>query len=445
MKPIHLSTLGEDLLYYVWKTRNFNQPTLTGTKGEAIHIIDPGRHNFDSGPDFSEAQIRINDKHWAGQVEMHVRSSDWHRHGHGSDKAYDNVILHVVYENDAPIALPSGGDLTCLEMKDLIPAHIFSGYETLIRNEDAVPCGNQLAHVDPMISHSWLERIIAERMQERTSRLRNLLDALENDWEESFYRLLLRNFGFHTNAAAFELLAQSFSSKILAKHKTSLFEIEALLFGQAGFLEGDFVDEYPQRLQTEYLHLRRKYQLQPIRTHLWKFMRMRPANFPTVRLAQFAVLFYRTNHLFSKMLAAANVKELTETFRSDVSNYWKSHYRLDEPSIKKSKKLGKAAIQLIIINTVVPSIFLYGKHHGLEKYQEHALDLLAALPAENNKITRTFSKVGLTAENALQSQSLLQLKSTYCDKHQCLSCSIGHHLLTRKISMLHPSMTSLSE
>lgn len=436
----HLSTHGEDFLYYVWKTRNFSQRSLKATGGEVIQVIHPGRQNFDSGPDFSEAQIRIDDKLWAGQVEMHIRSSDWLRHGHDSDKAYDNVILHVVLEDDALIVLPGGGALPCLVMKDLIPPKISDRYAELVQSLSDIPCGAQLAQVDTFISHSWLERIVAERMQERTGRLVDLLDKLENDWEEGFYKLLLRNFGFHTNAPACELLSQSFSSKVLSRHKSSLLQIESLLFGQAGLLEGNFTDDYPQRLQTEYLHLRNKYRLQPIAPHLWKFMRMRPANFPTIRLAQFAVLFYRTQHLFSKMLAAANVNELAEMFRSDVSNYWKTHYRFDEPSVKKSKKLGKAAIQLIIINTVVPAIFLYGKKHGLEKYQDHALDLLAALPSEGNKITRTYSKLGLVAENALQSQSLLHLKSTYCDKHQCLRCSIGHHLLTRNATCHEPQL-----
>ncbi len=433
MKPHHLtSPPGEDLLHYVWKTRNFNQTNLSGTDGESILVIDQGRHNFDSGPDFLEAHIRINDKLWIGQVEMHVRSSDWHKHGHTGDEAYDNVILHVVYENDRAVSLAGGGDLPCLVIKDLIPSHVISGYEALICNASEVPCGSQLASVDPFISLSWLERIIVERMRERTGRMSRLLGLLENDWEESFYRLLIRNFGFHTNAAACELLAQSFSSKILHRHKTSLFQIEALLFGQAGFLSSDLQDDYPRRLQTEYQHLQKKYRLQPIENHLWKFMRMRPANFPTIRLAQFAVLFYRTNHLFSKMLAAANVKELTEMFRSDVSDYWKTHYRFDEPSTKKPKKLGKTAIHLLIINSVVPAIFLYGKNQDLEKYQDHALDLLAALPPENNKITRSYGSYGLKAENALQSQSMLQLKASYCDKHQCMRCSIGHHLLSHR-------------
>lgn len=427
--PSKTITIHEDLLYFVWKTKLFDLRELVGTRGEKIRILEWGHQNHDSGPDFSEAKIEIDGTLWIGNVEMHIRASDWRRHGHQNDLAYSNTILHVVLEDDEEILLDGQARLVCLELNDRISKRVKEKYKSLQVAQDWIPCAGQVCTVQSLVVKYWLARVGTDRLAAKTSNLAETLQSVGSDWEEAFYRVLLQNFGFKVNATPCQLLAEGLPRSLLMKHKNSLVQIEALLFGQAGLLPAEGTDPYVVKLIQEYQHLKNKYQLSPIPTQSWKFMRLRPANFPTVRLAQFAVLFFRTNHLFSKMLAAQSIKELTEMFGSDVSAYWKTHYRFDSESTKKQKRLGKDAIRLLIINTVVPFVFYYGRYHDHQEHCDRAIRLLEDLPPENNGIIRKFKDLGVESDNALESQALLQLKKSYCDMRKCLSCAIGSSLL----------------
>lgn len=421
--------ISEDLLYYVWRLKRFDLSDLVTTTGLTIQVLDFGHRNQDSGPDFLQARVKLGNDLWVGNIEMHVRSSDWRRHQHHIDQAFQNVILHVVYEEDERITLPNGEELACLELKNRIEPDILKHYRQLMQAQAWIPCAKNERKLSDLTRRSWYENVLVERLAAKTDRINKVLDQTDQDWEETFYRLLGRNFGFNVNADVFEALLVSLPRKILFKHKDKLFQLEALLFGQAGFLEEDLSDEYAQNLQVEYRYLQRKYELNPLPAHLWKFMRMRPANFPTVRLAQFAVLFYRTAHLFSKMLAAKSVREIYQMFESDVSGYWKSHYSFDRPSEKRSKKLGKNSIALILINTVVPFVFRYGQVHMQQQLIDRAISFLDELPSENNEIVKKFRALDFPAGSAFDSQALLQLKSFYCDKRRCLDCAIGNSIL----------------
>ncbi len=422
-------SIREDLLYYVWDLKRFILDDLSTTDQLPIEIQNSGYRNHNSGPDFLHARIKIGDQLWIGHVEMHVKASDWLKHGHHLDPAFQNVILHVVYDADCPIKLPNGEPLYCLEMNKRIESEIIARYHELQHSKSWIPCAGHDRQISNMILRSWHERLVVERLQDKTERIDQALMELENDWEEVFYRFLARNFGFKVNAEMFENLAKSLPHKILIRHKDHLQQIEALLFGQAGFLHDDLKDEYGRKLYHEYCFLQKKYGLSALDNHLWKFMRMRPANFPTIRLAQFAILLFKSTHLFSKMLAAKNRKEILHLFASDVSWYWREHYKFDEPSNRRSKKLGRSSIDLIVVNTIVPFLFSYGQKHGDQKLCTRSISLLEEVSAEQNNVIKKFQQLGFVADTALDSQALLQLKHSYCDHKHCLSCAVGNAIL----------------
>ncbi len=421
--------IREDLLYYVWSLKCFDLNSLTTQDGQQIQILNVGYRNHDSGPDFLEAKLRIGNKTWVGNIEMHVLASDWQKHGHEDDPAFQNVILHVVYVADITIQLPNGEHLSCLEMRDRISPSITGQHHTWMKAVTWIPCQDNERSIESPIMVAWYERLLVERLSQKTERIKTVLEVTKNDWEETFYRQLGRNFGFKKNSEAFEMLTASLPHKIILKHKDKLMQIEALFFGQAGLLDKDFIDEYPKKLQKEYLFLQKKYNLTPLKSQQWKFMRMRPANFPTIRIAQFSVLLYRATHLLSKMLAVQSLQEIVHMFGSEVSGYWKSHYIFDKATVYKSRKLGKKSIHLILINTVVPFLFLYGKHHHQAGLQDKALKLLSETPPESNQIIKKFSDLGFTAQSAFDTQALLQLKKHYCDQKKCLQCAIGNAIL----------------
>lgn len=421
--------MKEELLHYLWRTKRFDFTNLHTTQGDTLQIFQTGDYNTHAGPDFLNAKIHIGDTTWAGNVEMHVCASDWLRHGHATDKAYDNVILHVVLEEDVPILRASGERIPCLEMKTLIAPKLSSKYLELLHSEYWIPCQAQFAQVSEMTRTLWLERLLVERLEQKTELIAQQLQQNQQNWEETFYQLLARNFGVQVNMEPFELLAKSTPLLLLAKHKNSLLQIEALLFGQAGLLESDFEDAYPHQLKKEYAFLQKKYGLTPIRGESWKFLRLRPANFPTVRIAQFAMLIFQSNHLFSKMLAATSVEEIENMLELKLSNYWLTHYRFDKDSKKSAKKLGKSTIHLIIINTIAPFLFLYGKWKSDERYKDRAFALLEQVPPEENHIIENWQQLGVKPESAYQTQALLQLKKRYCDAKKCLNCAIGNAIL----------------
>ena len=421
--------MKEDFLHYLWRLKKFDFTELQTTDGEQILILQPGTLNHNAGPDFINAKIQIGDTLWAGNVEMHLKSSEWLIHKHQTDKAYNNVILHVVLEEDKAIKRQTGEKIPCLELRKRVPLKLSTVYKKLIHNEYWIPCQHQLHGVKEITRELWLDRLMIERLEEKTQGIAQRFEANKQNWEETFYQMLSRNFGVKINAEAFELLAKSISILTLAKHKNNLFQLEALLFGQAGLLEKDFKDAYPQKLKTEYTHLRRKFDLTPIHATHWKFLRLRPANFPTIRIAQLAMLIFQSSHLFSKILAIQNVKEVENMFELSIANYWQTHYVFDKESIKRKKSLGKNTIHLFIINTIVPFLFFYGNKKGDEKYKDKAMQLLEELPAEKNSIIRKWEELAIHPKSAYQSQALLQLKNNYCNEKKCLSCSIGHAIL----------------
>ncbi len=421
----------EDFLHYIWKFRLFDRADLRTSDGEELEIFSAGLHNSDSGPDFHNARIRIGDTVWAGNVEVHLSSSDWKKHGHTGDGAYDNVILHVVYRNDEPLVLSNGRRVPTLELKNRISDELYNRYHKLIFGEQTViPCEANIGSVDSLTLYNWLTRVLVERLEKRTAAVIASLSKNRGDWEETFYQFLAANFGFKTNALPFELLAKSLLQNILAKHKNNPLQIEALLFGQAGFLNGELKDEYPQKLKKEYEFLQKKYSLTPIENHLWKFMRLRPLNFPTVRLAQFAALVAQSNHLFSKVLEIKEVSGLRDLFTGiKVNPYWETHYRFDAESAQSSKNLGPASVDVLLLNTLALFLFSYGKHNQQQYFINRSLQLLEYLPHENNKIVEEFSNLGVKIKTAFESQALLELKNNYCNYKKCLQCGVGNRIL----------------
>jgi len=426
---------NEDFLHYVWKFKLFNFKDLTITDGQTLEILSVGMHNLNAGPDFSNSRIRIGDTVWAGNTEIHLAASDWEKHNHTADSAYDTVILHVVYRNDKPITATDGRALPTLELRDRIPADLYLRYHQLmlVNERRVIPCQATLKTVNSIKLNNWLTRVLIERLDKKASIAIEVLKSNNGDWETTFYQFLAANFGFSINALPFEMLAKSLPQNILAKHKRNALQVEALIFGQAGFLEEDFQDDYPQRLKNEYSFLRKKYQLNPIEKHLWKFMRLRPQNFPTIRLAQFAALIMQSQHLFSKILEFKDVKVVRELFNNiDVNEYWETHYRFDQESKPASKNFGKASVDLLLINTVALFLFAYGRHHQQEQYIDRSLTLLENLPFERNHIVDDFEEMGVTVKSAFESQALLELKNNYCNHKKCLQCGIGNYILNLK-------------
>lgn len=421
----------EDFLHYVWKFRLFERAGLQTTDGEELEIFSAGMHNSDSGPDFQNARVRIGSTVWAGNVEVHISSSDWQKHGHTTDDSYSNVVLHVVYKDDRPLILPGGRRVPTLELHSRIPDDLYNRYHNLVfGNQTIIPCEANIGTVDGLTMQNWLTRVLVERLEKRSAAVIDTLNLNRGDWEETFYQFLAANFGFKTNALPFELLAKSLPQITLAKHKNSPLQIEALIFGQAGFLSGDVKDEYPLKLKSEYEFLQKKYKLTPIENHLWKFMRLRPQNFPTIRLAQFAALVVHSNHLFSKVLEIKDVKALRNLFSEiKVNAYWENHYRLDAESVPSSKNMGPASIDILLLNTLALFLFSYGKHNQIQHYINRCLKLLEHLPNENNKIITDFTNLGVKITTAFESQALLELKNNYCNYKKCLHCGVGNKIL----------------
>ena len=421
--------MREHFLHYLWRMKRFHLENLQTTEGEPLQITHFGQANYHAGPDFLNARIKVGDTLWAGNVEMHLKASEWTLHKHQEDKAYDNVILHVVLEEDQPIFRNGGQRIPCLELKQRIPPKIAKTYQALIHNEYWIPCQHQFHNVSETTKNLWLDRLLVERLEQKTVHIAERLQQNKNAWEEAFYQILARNFGLKVNAEPFELLAQSTPLKIFAKHKNNRFQIEAILFGQAGLLEADFKDDFPKALQKEYQFLRKKYDLQAIKGASWRFLRLRPTNFPTIRIAQFANLIHQSVHLFSKILEAENVQHIEALFQVELSEYWNTHYIFDKKSLKRKKTLGKSTIHLFIINTIVPFLFLYGSQKSIATYKDKALRFLEELKPEQNHIIKKWKNLGLSPKSAYQTQALLQLKNEYCAKKRCLECAIGDAIL----------------
>lgn len=424
---------AEDFLHYIWKFRLFSLKDIRTTNGKPVDIISVGMHNKHAGPDFENAKIRIGETVWAGNVEVHLRSSDWDKHRHQYNPAYNNVILHVVYEHDKPIYRNDGTEISTLALAGLIPDRLAEQYQQLMQNMNWIPCEKLIGTVDEFHIKSWLSRILVERLEEKSKAINALLFEYRGSWDDAFYIGIAKNFGFKTNALPFELLARSLPQEILSRHKNNPLHIEALIFGQAGLLNRDFEEEYPAKLKTEYLFLQKKYEIKPVDRYLWKFMRLRPQNFPTIRLAQFAALVVKSSHLFSKILDikdAAHIKKLFEDL--PVNPYWNTHYQFDKPTVPQPRQPGEETVNNILINTVVTFLFAYGMQMGRQSYINRAIGLLENIPAETNQIIHRFKETGVIVQKADSSQALLQLKSYYCDAKKCLHCGIGIKLLNQQ-------------
>ncbi|MEN8119603.1 MAG: DUF2851 family protein [Bacteroidota bacterium] len=421
--------MEEKILYFIWKYKLYNANQLISSESKHIQIINPGMQNFDAGPDFINAQIKIDNTLWAGNVEMHLKSSDWNKHHHQKDKAYNNVILHVVLNNDTMVYNENGDKIPLLKLK-LNPA-IVKKYEELLVNEGKLPCSKDIKSVEEFRLKIWFDNILFERLNEKTKTIKQKLEINKNNWEESFYQTIARNFGFNLNAEPFERLARSLPLKYIAKHHNNLLQIEALLFGQAGFLSDNINDEYFEMLKREYTHLKKKFGLHPIEKHSWKFLRSRPSNFPLIRISQFACLLHQSTSLFSKIINANSTDEIQKLFQLKASEFWSTHYTFEKVSEKKEKRFGTNSVNNIIINTIVPYTFQYGEYKDDQKLKDKAITLLENLKSENNYITRMWNSEGIKITNAFSSQAVIQQTKNYCQKGKCLDCGIGSEILKR--------------
>lgn len=416
--------MTETLLQFIWQFQYFTRTNLKTTDDEALTIIFPGKRNSNQGPDFLNAKVRLGATLFAGSVELHLKTSDWKRHGHSRDANYNNVILHVVLEHDELFQSP----MPVLELGGRIPSLLLDRYALLMQETRFIPCAPTVAQTSALTWLGWMERLVAERLTRKAETVFQHLEKTGGHWEETFWRLLARNFGIKVNADAFEELAQTLSVTILAKQRHNMHQLEALLLGQANLLNGEAADEYTALLQREYHFLKTKHALAPVRNPVY-FLRMRPSNFPTLRLAQLAMLVHTCTHLFSKLLEEPDLANVKKWLHVTAADYWHTHYRPGQPSPYKPKNLGSSMIDTIIINTIVPALFAYGLHHKQELYKEKALRWLQELSAERNTITDNFVKLAVRNASAYDSQALLELKHRYCDERRCLQCAVGNSIL----------------
>jgi hypothetical protein len=420
--------MTEEFIQYLWQFRLL-KPELQTDDGEPLTILHPGNQNPDGGPDFFNSRIRIGETVWAGNVEVHIIASDWYRHKHHKDKAYDNVILHVVFTNDLQVFDRNQKRIPTISVKGQFEESVYERYRAFLTNRLRIPCEQLIKTVTDIHFEQWAAALAVERLEQKTVQIRNSWEACRLDWEETFYQNLLKAFGFKINALPFELLAKSLPFKILMKHRDNLLQAEALLFGQAGMLEKPFSDEYPGRLRDEYHFLHAKYSLKPIDGSLWKFLRLRPSNFPSVRIAQLAELFARTDKLLSRILEINTPEDIPEIFSVTASGYWDNHYILGKASPTRPKLLGEYSIRLLTLNLVIPFLFFFGKEKGLKEFMEKGMTMLESLPGETNADLSYWEKLGMPVSNALNTQALIQLKTKYCDNKKCLSCRIGARIL----------------
>lgn len=430
----------EKLLHYVWRHRMFPLEPLHTTDGEAIEVLDPGLKNTDAGPDFFNAKVRIGGTMWVGNVEIHLRSSDWERHGHHTDAAYNSVILHVAELVDADVVTADGKRPPQLQLA--IPDSLRRDYNTLCRTEDYPRCWTIIKGVPRLVTHSWLSALLAERLTERAAMVTERLRLTDGDWERAFFITMARNFGFGINGEAFEYWARHLPLHAAAKHRDDAFQLEALFLGAAGLLRDEAIppsarkaaanDLYLRRLRTEWAFLAHKFQLpEPMEAKQWRYLRLRPQNFSHLRIVQLAQLYFRRTAGLANILEAKDRKALHVCFNTGVSEYWRSHYLFGLESEAKDKTLSTASRDLIIINTVVPTLFAYGQEHHDEGLQERAVELLESMKAEQNFIMRQWQQCGLAVDNAADSQALIQLKREYCDRLDCLRCRFGYEYLKK--------------
>ncbi len=422
--------ISEDFLHYIWKIKNFNLKHLTSTTGQDIHITNFGVHNHDSGPDFLNASILIDDLAWHGHIEMHIRSSDWIQHNHSQDPAYDSVILHVVLDNDQTILDKNGKPIPTIVLKSRIDPKTFNAYRLLIHKKSPIPCSSWIQHVNDITKSSMIEKVLAERLTQKSEEILTSLKQNSGDWNETIYQRLLWSFGLKVNAEACLRLSSLLPYKILLKHRDDVLLLESLLFGVAGLIPHES-NEYIRQLQEHFSFLKTKYNLSQMKAVEWKFMRMRPSGFPTIRVAQFARLI-NSNKRLDKIIFDQNIPQLQKHFNIKVEDgYWYDHYTFEATSPPKKKTIGQQKLYSILINSVAPLQYAYGIYVQDDSFKKSAIDLLDSIPPESNYIIRDWKKIGLPSTSASHSQGLLHLKKHYCDRHKCLSCRIGHQVFKK--------------
>ena len=421
--------MKEDFLQYIWKHKLLKLSQLETTKKEKLVLINSGEHNHNTGPDFFNSQIIIEEQRWAGNVEIHVKSSDWYIHGHEKDINYDSIILHVVWEHDIEIYTRENLVVPTLELKKYINKNILKNYKKLFsKSQKWINCENAISSVDPFIIDNWLERLYVERLEQKSELTQKMLDSSKNDWEAVLIKVLFKNFGLKVNGDALLNLINSIDFSIIRKEKQSLVGLEALLFGQAGLLNEDIQDAYYKTLQMEYNYLLKKHNLQANMKSQFQFFRLRPNNFPTIRIAQLAALLNQHQNLFSKIITTTKLKNYYKLFDISISEFWKDHYSFTATSRKTYKKLSKKFVDLLLINTIVPLKFIYLKYIN-ELNEEELISTIKLIKPEKNTVIDGFKELNVECNNALNSQAILQLKNEYCEKNKCMQCAIGNDLL----------------
>lgn len=421
--------MEESFLHFVWKYKLYNQKELTTIEGDRLEILATGFLNHDAGPDFQNAKIKIGNTIWVGNIEVHLRSSDWEKHNHSDDKAYENVILHVVYEHDKRIFRKNGELIPALKLE--FEKSIFEKYTYLQIAKESIGCSTYLNNIDSFFIHNWIDRLGVERLERKAVEINRRWEKNNKDTEQTFYEQLAIGFGLKTNVAPFEQLTRNLSLKILMHHCESLFQIEALLFGVAGFLNDKPMTDYQKKLAIEYKHLKNKYGLNQLEKHQWKFLRMRPSNFPTIRISQFASVVENYEALFSKIINAKEIKNIEKHFTQTASRFWDTHYTFEKESPKRAKRIGGITVKNFIINTISPFLFFYGNIKKQQEYKDKAIKLLQDTKFESNKIITLWSKAGIKAQNSFESQALIQLFNEYCSPRKCLDCQIGSFVLSK--------------
>ena len=420
--------MKEDFLHYVWQYKKFDFSNLTTIAGESLTIINGGSYLQQAGPDFFSAQINIGNQKWAGNIEIHIKSSDWYLHQHEKDSNYENVILHVVWEHDSPIFRKDNTEIPTLELKNYVAKGILENYNSLSSPKSWINCENQIASVDTFIFSNWQERLFFERLERKAIPIEQLLRDTENDWEAVLFCMLAKNFGLNTNGEIFLKIAKAIPFSVIRKESFEVENLESLFFGAADLFPIDIQDNYTKDLKNRFDYISQKHQLKKIILEPVQFFKHRPDNFPTIRLAQLAMLYCKEHNLFSKLNTAKTLEELYHLFEISTSDYWLTHYQFDKESLKKKKKFSKSFIDLLVINTIVPIQFAYSKSQGKE-VSESLLNLIREIDPEKNVIMEKFSGFGVKPRNAFETQSLLQLKNEYCNRGKCLQCAVGIQLL----------------
>ncbi len=423
--------MQEDFLQFLWKSGNFRSDSLQTTDGRSITIINRGHHNRDAGPDFLEAVIRIGDTTWAGNVEVHVRASEWNQHKHHTDKAYDNTILHVVYRHDTDVQRTDGSIVPSLQLSDRILPDTVLNYRRLMENLDEIPCRGSIGQVPDHVRYQALERALVGRLEQKTTRVEELLKQNTGDWQQVLWILFMRNMGMKVNAVPMEQLARIIPCQMLMRYADRPDQAEALLFGAAGMLDGRYSDEYPVKLQREFRMLKEKHSILPMGIKAWRFMRLRPMNFPTLRISQAAAIALAGAVDFSNLTGSDDLGAVLKMLHLPANDYWNCHYRFDIPSPAVSKQLGKDGAENIIINTLVPVLFANGRYRGIPELEDRALQWLSACETEDNKVVRRWKDLGMKSANAADSQGLIELYNHHCLQRRCMDCPIGRELLIR--------------